>query len=365
MKRNIFLSLALAVGLASCTGDYTDWADPQTSEQEDVANITMTVNVAAPSEMIELEEVEGDSVQVFVPVKIESTVAPDYLLVLSTEEGTSTTIPVDVRGYVAKEDLSAAIVELYGKKQAERTMTAQVVAQTVVDGVTLKSASEKYTLVVLPAVPDLNYWIYGKQNNRNETEKTLPLMPVTKESQTVTTYFSGMLDAKMWSDDSFGDTEQVYGAQGSSNKKAMTGEFAVGGGYMCPTAAGWYTLTFNFATYQYTFTRLDNQEPTVYSSISLIGAFNEWSSDMMMTQVVPSGSWNSHCWYLLGFKHENTGELKFRANADWAINWGVGQNVKDNAYGVGAQDGANINVPAGTYDVYFNDITGEFLFIEQ
>lgn len=364
MKKNILLTLVLAVGMTACTGDYTDWADPQTSEQGEVANITMTVDVAAPAAMIEMEAVEDDSVQVFVPVQLESTVNPEYHLVLTNEEGASQIINVDIRGYAAKEDLAAAIVELFGKKQAERTMTAQVVAQTVVDGVTLKSSSEKYTLVVLPAVPDLNYWIYGKQNNRNETEKTMPLMPVTKENQTVTTYFSGMLDTKMWSDDSFGNAEQVYGALGSSNKKAMTGEFAIGGGYICPTSAGWYTLTFNFATYQYTFTRLENQNPTDYTSVSLIGDFNSWGSDLALTQVVSSGSWASHCWYAFGVEL-TAGALKFRADNDWAVNWGADVNIKENAYGTGAQDGADITVPSGTYDVYFNDITGEFLFIAE
>ncbi|MBR1787581.1 MAG: DUF5115 domain-containing protein [Bacteroidaceae bacterium] len=364
MKKNILLILALAAGLTACTGDYDDWAAPQTSTQDDVANISMTVEVAAPASVIEMEAVEDDSVQVFVPVTIESTVNPTYSVVLTTEEGVSLSIPADARGYCSTADLAAAIVELYGKKQAERTMTAQVIAQTVVDGVTLKSASEKFTLKVLPAVPDLNYWIYGKQNNRNETEKTLPLMPVTKESQTVTTYFSGMLDTKMWSDDSFGNAEQVYGALGSSNKKAMSGEFAIGGGYICPTSAGWYTLTFNFATYQYTFTRLENQAPTAYTSVSLIGDFNQWGSDLALTQVVSGGSWASHCWYALGVELAEGG-LKFRANNEWAVNWGAGQNVKDASYGVGTQDGPNITVPAGTYDVYFNDITGEFLFIAQ
>ncbi len=364
MKKKIFMILALAAGLTACTGDYDDWADPQTSTQDDVADVSMTVEVAAPAATIEMEAIEGDSVQVFVPVNIAATVEPTYSLILTTEEGAALTIPVDVRGYCSTADLEAAIVELYGKKQAERTMTAQVIAQTVVDGVTLKSASEKYILKVLPAVPELNYWIYGKQNNRNETEKTMPLMPVTKESQTVTTYFSGMLDAKMWSDDSFGNTEQVYGALGSSNKKAMSGEFAVGGGYICPTAAGWYTLTFNFATYQYNFTRLENQDPTAYTSVSLIGDFNSWGADLAMTQVVSGGSWTSHCWYALGVELTDGG-LKFRANNARDVNWGTGQNVKEAAYGVATQDGDNINVPKVKYDVYFNDITGEFLFIEQ
>ena len=58
----------------------------------------------------------------------------------------------------------------------------------------------------------------------------------------------------------------------------------------------------------------------------------------------------------------NAGGLKFRANHDWAINWGATLNVSDINYGVGVGNGDNISVPAGTYNVFFNDITGNFVF---
>ncbi len=52
------------------------------------------------------------------------------------------------------------------------------------------------------------------------------------------------------------------------------------------------------------------------------------------------------------------GEAKFRANDDWAINWGAA----DFPSGVGTQDGANIPVPAGTWKVTFNVGTGAYNF---
>lgn len=363
MKKNIFLALALALCMTACTEDYTDWAPPQSSEQGDVQNIEMRVRVEAPTSTIDMETIESDSVQLFYPIEVVSNVDADYILNLTTEEGLAYTLNVSSAGMASKEDLATAIVELFGKKQAERTMTAQVVSQTVVDGVTLKAASEKFTLVVLPAVPDLNYWIYGKQNNRDTQTKTLPLMPVTKELQTVTAYFSGKLDTKMWSDDTFGEGAQAYGAMGG-NKSTPTGEFVVAGGYICSPSAGWYTLTFNFATYQYSFEMLNNQSPAEYTAIGLIGDFNSWASDAAMTQVKNAATGNSHCWYIQGV-NLTSGGVKFRADGDWNVNWGAGVVIKDNPYGAGVQNGDNIQVAAGTYDVYFNDITGEFLFIEQ
>ena len=64
-----------------------------------------------------------------------------------------------------------------------------------------------------------------------------------------------------------------------------------------------------------------------------------------------------------------TGMQKFRANHDWGINWGYGDNsewdvtVKMN--NIGANGAGNILVPAGKYDVYLNDITNSIIFVKK
>lgn len=52
------------------------------------------------------------------------------------------------------------------------------------------------------------------------------------------------------------------------------------------------------------------------------------------------------------------GEAKFRADEDWAVNWG------DTAFpsGTGTQNGPNIPVTAGTYKVSINIISGNYSF---
>lgn len=368
---NLSVLCLLGVLCVACKGDYDDWAQPQHNEQEQPDAVTMTVDVVAPASVIEIENLgDADQVQVFVPVKVESNVDTKYVLTLSDDKGNSKDLNVTNDGYISKDELVNIIVEYFGKKQLERSLTGVLTALYVKDGTTMKVTSEKFTVRVLPAVPEMNYWIYGKQNNRDGVKKTLPLMPVSKEVQTVTTYFSGSLDTKLWSDDNY-DAEKgqfdlgvPFGAASGNNVKAMSGEFKDGGGYICPKTAGWYTLTFNFADYKFTFERLENQSPTEYTSVSLIGDFNQWTADVEMTQVATDkDAWKSHCWYALGVELK-AGGVKFRADKDWAVNWGVAQIVKDNPYGIGTQDGSNITVPDGTYNVYFNDITGEFLFIE-
>lgn len=54
------------------------------------------------------------------------------------------------------------------------------------------------------------------------------------------------------------------------------------------------------------------------------------------------------------------GEVKFRADDGWTVNWGSGAFPS----GIGTQDGANIPVPAGTWKVSFNVSTGAYSFTQ-
>lgn len=94
----------------------------------------------------------------------------------------------------------------------------------------------------------------------------------------------------------------------------------------------------------------------------LIGEFNGWGGDFDLTQVTP------HNWYGV-FTQESDGQLKYRANHDWSVNWGYGSdkdwNVADSFNKIGTNGGGNIWVPKGTYAVYLNDITNSMLIIAE
>jgi hypothetical protein len=53
------------------------------------------------------------------------------------------------------------------------------------------------------------------------------------------------------------------------------------------------------------------------------------------------------------------GELKFRQNEDWAVNWG--NSIFPQSCGI--QDGLNIPAVEGEYAVYFNRVSGNYNFI--
>ena len=70
-------------------------------------------------------------------------------------------------------------------------------------------------------------------------------------------------------------------------------------------------------------------------------------------------TFDPHIWYITNVNLTN-GKLKFRANNAWDVNWGS----SDEDFGIGTQGGPNINVKAGTYNIYFNDATGAFSMIK-
>ena len=70
------------------------------------------------------------------------------------------------------------------------------------------------------------------------------------------------------------------------------------------------------------------------TSVSIIGGFNGWADDVDLAYNVADGCWEGTATL--------EGEFKFRANHDWAINWGGDVNGL-------TQDGSNLSLDAGTY----------------
>ena len=124
-------------------------------------------------------------------------------------------------------------------------------------------------------------------------------------------------NADNWND----DLEYVDGT-------TMGGSLTDGGGPNCPDpGAGFYQINLDFANMHYDLLKIE--------SISMIGGFNGWGDDLEMTYNKDAG-----CWEVT--TDAVSGEFKFRANHDWAINWGGTENDL-------VQDGANLNIEAGTY----------------
>ena len=120
---------------------------------------------------------------------------------------------------------------------------------------------------------------------------------------------------------------------------------------------GYYSLTVDTEEMTYTFTEIDASGATNYNTIGLIGPATPggWDSDTDMTQ----SGYNPHIWYMNDVELAE-GEAKFRANDAWDTSWG--NTTFPSGQGANNND-PNIPVSEGTYDVWFNDLSGRYLFI--
>ncbi len=122
------------------------------------------------------------------------------------------------------------------------------------------------------------------------------------------------------------------------------------------SSAGYYAFSMDISAKTYTLTPYTGSMAT-YSTIGMIGDFNSWGGDLSLEQ----STYDSHQWSLKDITIPTTGKFKFRADGAWTINWGADTEFS----GKGVQDGGNIPLTAGTYDIYFNDIDGRYQFIKK
>jgi len=124
------------------------------------------------------------------------------------------------------------------------------------------------------------------------------------------------------------------------------------GGPAIPIPAGRYLVNFNSVTLAYSFEAVE-----YYNVVGIIGSATAggWDTDTDM-QLNPLG--DSTDWKLRTVLLD--GELKFRADHDWGVNWGG----PDFPNGVAERDGPNIPVTAGEYNIYFSSFTGQYAFVK-
>ena len=213
-----------------------------------------------------------------------------------------------------------------------------------------------YTYTITEIAPE--YYLVGALqgwNSNAENGMTCMLYPTDAMHHSFTTKFENDANLKIWLGSEFGNWDKAMGTAVDGDQ-SPEGKIGGGGAIKCPEPNAYYTFSADFAANTYKWTKLENQTPAKFEKIGLIGDFNGWGSDAFMTQKAP------HNWYIFGLEIASDGGIKFRANADWGTNWGAKINIAEQNYGVGTNGGDNITIQAGTYNVFLNDITGEFVF---
>lgn len=188
------------------------------------------------------------------------------------------------------------------------------------------------------------------------------LYPQTTTTQSYTTKWTGSGSFKFFTEANNWDS--AYGAELGTTAGAVSGKLASNANngadnISVPEVGAYYTFTVDMSAMTYTWTKCDESKVIDYNKIGLIGVNGDWDNDVFLTQVT------SHNWYVEADVTSDC-EVKFRVDGNWDVmDWGADVNIADQSYGTGTKGGANIKLPAGKYKVYFNDITGQFLFLAE
>lgn len=219
-----------------------------------------------------------------------------------------------------------------------------------------------YTYSIKQISPE--YYLVGALQSWSDKNMSCLMTAESAMVQNFTTKWTGDANMKIWLGSDFGKWNNAFGSASGDGVSAAEGKLkANGGAIICPEKNAYYTFTADFSTMTYKWTKLANQNPTEFEYVGLIGVGGKWKDgdDIDLKQVAP------HNWYLA--KQEiPAGGLKIRADHKWRDdgNWGFaeGQNYENKGTLITSGGSGNIPVPAGTYNIYFNDITGAYAFVE-
>ena len=215
-----------------------------------------------------------------------------------------------------------------------------------------------YTYTIKQIAPE--YYLVGKLQGWSDKleNKTCLMYAETPMVQSYTTQWNDDANLKIWLGSDWGNWDNAYGAKDDGDN-SVEGKIAGSGAIVCPEPGAFYTFKVDFSTMTYKWTKLENQNPTAYEKVGLIGVGGDWDNDVDMTEVTP------HNWFIE--KTIPEGSFKIRANHEWndAANWGFAEGQEFSSTGKLITSGGSkdIKVSAGKYRIFFNDITLEYAII--
>jgi len=243
----------------------------------------------------------------------------------------------EAKGTLGATKLSRAINAIFGWEEAPESATVYVRAKAELTG-TQPVYSNVVTIKVIPnlvVAPSFEEFIY-EIGNESGWKTAYPMRSPAQD---------GIYHSFNWLDGGFKFKPNADNWDGDwgQNPAGPYGTLVVDGEEDCNNPdpdksfpeeaqpAGFYKIEVSLVDMTWKITPITH--------VSIIGGFNDWSGDVEM-------AWNAeeHCWEVT--TNEVSGEFKFRANHDWAINWGGDTEAM-------TQDGANLSIEAGTYNFKF------------
>ena len=355
MKKIFLYSLAVlaSVALASCNGDYDDWAQPQHNPQEEA--ITIPGFTATPVvQSIDCSSVTTDSVSTFtlseaaLPEGFTLDNARLEIIPQGEDNAIKKNVNASIEGKSAVADLSEVIVSYYGKRPIAHSFVAHVYLNAVKNGDAVLIDAGKFNLEMTPKSPfiDSGYYLVGDMFNaegvdgwNTVSEKQAfkhsakdvyddPVFTITFETKKADQYWKIIpkknIDAgTFWADGVVGPKEN-----GSDSKEGDLTNVGPGAGMI--KEPGKYMLTLNMMDYSYTIKPV----PELYMK----GDANGWDGYDYL-----AGDDGVH---FTGFMYLNQNGFKFTTAPDWS-GTGYGENFST------APNAGNIVMtePAGYYKV--------------
>ena len=215
-----------------------------------------------------------------------------------------------------------------------------------------------YTYTIKQIAPE--YYLVGKLQGWSDKleNKTCLMYAESAMVQSYTTQWNDDANLKIWLGSDFGVWDNAYGTA-KNDDNSVEGKIGGSGSIVCPEPGAFYTFKVDFSTMTYKWTKLENQNPTAYKHVGLIGVGNDWVNDVDMKEVTP------HNWFIETTIPE--GNFKIRANHKWddSANWGYAEGQEFSSTGklITSPVSQGIKVAGGKYRIFFNDITLEYAII--
>ena len=361
--------------MGSCSGDYTDWANPQTNPQEDA--ITIPGYQASAVNAFDLANVAEDEVSVYT---ISSADLPEGFTLENSrieltpegvENATAKEVKTTLEGKATKADVQALIESVYGKAPVARTFKGHVYTNAVKDGQAVLIDAGTVKVTATPVAPKIsqNYYIIGgtldwtadaaKTQKFSHSDINVyddPIFTITIPAKEGDDTWFGIVDDAACEGVAAGDWKSVLGtAKGNGNNalnetEQLDTREKVGNdaSFKVPASAGakFIKIEINMLEYTYKITPLSFGE-YFYE----IGGDSGWKSTNALYGGNGDGKYQ-------GFYYLN-GEFKFKPQAgadDWAGDYefdGEGK-IADNGGNNCPDPGAgfyqiDVDLQAGTY----------------
>ena len=446
MKKTLLYSLAAmaSLALASCAGDYDDWANPQANEQEASAakyGVTFANGSEAEGSMADEDGIINLVTVNSTDANVSGFTLQDFkvngVAVNGTMVGNSVQVSAsELEKLVCEQNKSRASVARDLK--VETQVSINLASGDAVSITTKGETTGKFTPTATPQLDEKGYYMLG-QVNGNEWDAKSPVwmnkisdgvyqlkVTTTADKNWFKFYAGSNFVSEDWdsinkgalgckengSEDTFGYILYDGDSWGELQTPVIPGAgtwivtldmnnltYTVGKPvlYMAGDANGWATNDYlagedgvHFTGYMYLnqngfkFCTQPEWKGTNYgadfntaadaanitmteeagyykvdvdlesksyvltpiTTIGIIGSAspNGWDSDVDMTYVPYNAETKALGYWEAKDITLASGEIKFRANDDWAINWGGDVNAL-------TQGGGNISVDAGTYDI--------------